>query len=104
MCSTRASAVDIPLGVASAGLAILSHLPERELEAYLARAELEESWGEAHGDGPLRARVAETRQAGYATNSGLVVEGSWGMASAVFDRSSAPALQRSSAPALRRGR
>ncbi|MET1039289.1 MAG: IclR family transcriptional regulator [Aeromicrobium sp.] len=83
--------IRFPLGVASAGLAILAHLPDRELEAYLDRCDLTSAWGEVHRTDALRRRVAETRAAGYATNPGLVVEGSWGMGAAVFDRSGSPA-------------
>lgn len=82
--------VRFPLGVASAGLVILAHLPERELEEQLAAHDLVPVWGEAHGVDALRARVQETRAAGYATNPGLVVEGSWGMGAVVFDRSGSP--------------
>ena len=83
--------IRFPLGVASAGLAILAHLPEREQEAYLSRAELTSTWGNLHSAEGLRDRVAETRRVGYATNPGLIVEGSWGMAAAVFDGAATPA-------------
>lgn len=83
--------IRFPLGVASAGLVILSHLTTRELEAYLERHDLSSEWGPEHEPDALRARVAATRAAGYSTNPGLVVEGSWGMAAAVFDRSGSPA-------------
>ncbi|WP_254052116.1 IclR family transcriptional regulator [Aeromicrobium sp. A1-2] len=82
--------VRFPLGVASAGLAILAHLPVAELDAYLHRMDLSGLWGEDHGEVLLRERVAETRVAGFATNPGLVVEGSWGMAAAVFDADGSP--------------
>jgi DNA-binding IclR family transcriptional regulator len=80
-----------PLGVASAGLAILAHLPDRELTTFLAGTDLAPRWGAAHGSEPLAERVRETRAAGYSTNPGLIVEGSWGMGAAVFDRSGSPA-------------
>ncbi len=73
-----------PLGVASAGLVILSHLPDREQIDYLARQDLEKRWGTAHSANALVARIAETRARGYAVNPGLVVEGSFGMGAAVF--------------------
>ncbi len=79
--------VRFPLGVASAGLAILAFLPDHDVDAYLDRhPELPERWGRAHGAGPLRARLADTKARGYAVNPGLIVEGSWGMGAAVFDR------------------
>lgn len=84
--------IRFPLGVASAGLAILGHLPAAEVDRYLAlhgRA-LAEQYGPAHAGEGIRQRVAATRRLGYAVNPGLIVEGSWGMGAAVFDRSGAP--------------
>lgn len=77
--------IRFPLGVASAGLAILGHLPAAEVEAYLARADLVDDHGAAHASDQIRARVADVRAAGYAVNPGLIVEGSWGVGAAVFD-------------------
>ncbi|WP_136034969.1 IclR family transcriptional regulator [Microbacterium sp. PF5] len=83
--------VRFPLGVASAGLAILSFLPDHDVDAYLERhPDLETHWGRAHGRAPLRARLAETKERGYAVNPGLIVEGSWGLGAAVFDRAGRP--------------
>ncbi|KQY76449.1 IclR family transcriptional regulator [Microbacterium sp. Root1433D1] len=83
--------VRFPLGVASAGLAILAFLSDHDVDAYLERhPELEGSWGRAHGQRPLRTRLAETKERGYAVNPGLIVEGSWGLGAAVFDRSGRP--------------
>ncbi|MEJ1087746.1 IclR family transcriptional regulator [Microbacterium sp. Mu-80] len=83
--------VRFPLGVASAGLAILAFLPDHDVDAYLERhPELEERWGRAHGDVPLRRRLQETISRGYAVNPGLIVEGSWGIGAAVFDREGRP--------------
>ena len=82
--------VRFPLGVASAGLVILAHLSERESAAYLARTDLAGAWGTPHGRKALGTRLEATREAGYAVNPGLVVEGSWGMAAAVFDTSGDP--------------
>lgn len=83
--------VRFPLGVASAGLAILSFLPDHDVDAYLERHPgLAERWGRPHGEKPLRRRLAETKERGYAINPGLIVEGSWGIGAAVFDRSGRP--------------
>ncbi len=83
--------VRFPLGVASAGLAILAFLPDHDVDAYLDRhPELEGSWGRQHGDRALRTRLAETKERGYAVNPGLIVEGSWGLGAAVFDRAGRP--------------
>ena len=83
--------VRFPLGVASAGLAILSFLADHDVDAYLERhPELAGEWGRAHSAGPLRERLAETKARGFAVNPGLIVEGSWGIGAAVFDRTGRP--------------
>ncbi|WP_226533394.1 IclR family transcriptional regulator [Microbacterium paraoxydans] len=83
--------VRFPLGVASAGLAILAFLPDHDVDAYLGRhPELESGWGRAHGPTALRTRLTETKERGYSVNPGLIVEGSWGIGAAVFDRSGRP--------------
>ncbi|MCL8026204.1 IclR family transcriptional regulator [Nocardioides bruguierae] len=74
-----------PLGVVSAGIAVLAHLPEDEIDDYLSRVDLVAEHGEQHAPAPLRALLERTRREGWATNPGLVVRGSWGMAAAVFD-------------------
>jgi DNA-binding IclR family transcriptional regulator len=74
-----------PLGVASAGLVILAHLPQAEIDEYLTRVALEYDWGSAHTRTAIEARIAQTRINGYCTNPGLLVEGSWGIGAAVFD-------------------
>jgi DNA-binding IclR family transcriptional regulator len=80
-----------PLGVVSAGLVVLSFLPDREVDAYLDQVDLTVDWGPEHSAAALRSRIAATRNDGYAVNPGLVVEGSWGMAAAVFDAAGRPA-------------
>jgi DNA-binding IclR family transcriptional regulator len=82
--------IRFPLGVASAGLAILAHLPPSEAEDYLATTDLTIRWGEAHSEHAVRSRLAAARDNGYAVNPGLVVEGSWGVAAAVFDGAGRP--------------
>ncbi|TIC79509.1 IclR family transcriptional regulator [Nocardioides sp. GY 10127] len=79
-----------PLGVVSAGMAVLAHLPDEEVEAYLERSDLAAAHGPQHAPDLVRAHVARTRQDGWATNPGLVVQGSWGMAAAVFDAHDRP--------------
>lgn len=83
--------IRFPLGVASAGLAILSHLHDRDVDAYFARVQPESAWGAAHSEPAIRARIAATRETGYAVNPALIVEGSWGIGAAVFDRRGHPA-------------
>ncbi len=86
-----AEGVRFPLGVASAGLAILSFLSTHDVDAYLERhPELPERWGAAHGERRLRTRLDETKSRGYAVNPGLIVEGSYGLGAAVFDRQGYP--------------
>lgn len=85
-----AEGVRFPLGVVSAGLVVLAHLPDREVDDYLARADLVPAYGASHAPDRLRERIAATRADGYATNPGLIVEGSWGMAAAVFDTRGRP--------------
>ncbi|MDR6974441.1 DNA-binding IclR family transcriptional regulator [Streptomyces sp. 3330] len=80
-----------PLGVVSAGLAVLSFLDDAEIDGYLERRDLVGQWGQAHAPDVVRERIAQTRTDGYAVNPGLVVEGSWGMAATVFDRAGQPA-------------
>lgn len=79
-----------PLGVVSAGLVILAHLPDREIDDYLARVDLTTDYGNPHSATAIRQRIQQTRTDGYSTNPGLVVEGSWGMAAAVFDQRDRP--------------
>jgi len=76
--------VRFPLGVASAGLAILAHLPKPDVDEYLSRSDLTQRWGSTHQRAELHARIEQTRQRGYAVNPGLIVEGSFGMGAAVF--------------------
>jgi len=83
--------IRFPLGVASAGLAILAFLPDAERENYLSRARLETNWGDEHSGTALADRLERTRATGYAVNPGLIVEGSWGMGAAVFDERGRPA-------------
>ncbi len=83
--------IRFPLGVASAGLAILSFLSPHDVDAYFERhPELGERHGAAHGEARLRARLRETQSRGFALNPGLIVEGSYGMGAAVFTRAGDP--------------
>lgn len=80
-----------PLGIASGGLAVLSFLTDQEADSYLDRTDLVSQWGDAHSTERILERIRLTRTAGYATNPALILEGSWGMAAAVFDRHGQPA-------------
>jgi len=84
--------VRFPLGVASAGTAILAFLPKSEQEELLGRwSEHAGTFAANHTPQLVRENLARTRLAGYSVNPGLVLEGSWGMGAAVFDRSGKPA-------------
>lgn len=82
--------IRFPLGVASAGLAILAFLPDHDVDDYLSRVDLATPYGAQHASGAVRRRVAATRAAGWAVNPGLLVEGSWGLGAAVFDAEDRP--------------
>jgi DNA-binding IclR family transcriptional regulator len=82
--------IRFPLGVASAGLAILSFLDDAEVDRYLAAADLATTYGPRHAAEEVRTRVEETRRTGWALNPGLLVEGSWGIGAAVFDAHERP--------------
>jgi DNA-binding IclR family transcriptional regulator len=86
-----AEGVRFPLGVASAGLAILAFLPPHDVDAYFERhTDLGAHWGPAHAEARLRTRLRETQARGYALNPGLIVEGSYGLGAAVFTRAGHP--------------
>jgi len=82
--------IRFPLGVASAGLAILSHMSDKDIDDYLSRVDLTATWGAQHSRDAVEERIAATRLAGYSVNPALIVEGSWGMGAAVFDHRGAP--------------
>jgi DNA-binding IclR family transcriptional regulator len=82
--------IRFPLGVASAGIAILAFMAESERRHYLKTSNLSASWGEGHAPKPLAARLNAARERGYSINPGLVIPGSWGMAAAVFDHDETP--------------
>ncbi len=79
-----------PLGVVSAGIAVLAFMHPREIENYLAATDLTQRFGPVHSAEAVRQRLEQVRSAGWALNPGLVVEGSWGMAAAVFDATGEP--------------
>lgn len=84
--------VRFPLGVASAGTAIMAFLPAAEQEELLAGWSAHAgSFAAVHTEEVVRGNLEATRQAGYSVNPGLVLEGSWGMGAAVFDRRGCPA-------------
>ncbi|GAA3272848.1 IclR family transcriptional regulator [Paenarthrobacter aurescens] len=84
--------VRFPLGVASAGTAIMAFLPPGEQDPLLDHwAEHAGEFAEGHPVDVVRKNLERTRLAGYSVNPGLILEGSWGMGAAVFDQQGRPA-------------
>ncbi|HKS01464.1 MAG TPA: IclR family transcriptional regulator [Arthrobacter sp.] len=83
--------VRFPLGVASAGMAVMAFLPEAEQEQILGDWPSHAGkYAEGHPEDVVRNNLRQTRRRGYAVNPGLVLEGSWGMGAAVFDQTGRP--------------
>jgi DNA-binding IclR family transcriptional regulator len=83
--------VRFPLGVASAGTAIMAFLPKAEQEELLGRwKDHAGKFAQGHPAGVVRTNLERTRRTGYSVNPGLVLEGSWGMGAAVFDAEGRP--------------
>lgn len=80
-----------PLGVASAGLAMLAFMPDDHIDDYLSTFDMAGEYSAAHAADEIRERIHDGRQHGYVTNPGLIVEGSWGIAAPVFDATGYPA-------------
>ncbi|EHR61107.1 IclR family transcriptional regulator [Saccharomonospora cyanea] len=79
-----------PLGVGAGSLAILSALPDDEVDAVLATTAPARTHYPRFDDDTLRRLVRRTRTAGYALNDGLVVPGSWAIGVAVNDGTGRP--------------
>jgi len=80
-----------PLGVASAGLAMLAFMPDDHIDEYLSTHDFIEEYTADHAADAIRERIEDGRRHGYVTNPGLIVEGSWGIAAPVFDTTGYPA-------------
>jgi DNA-binding IclR family transcriptional regulator len=80
-----------PLGVGSAGLAILAASGDAEITTLLEanRDELARRYP-SFSTKLIKQFVVETREAGYAINRGLLLTGSWGLAAVVRDNSGEP--------------
>jgi DNA-binding IclR family transcriptional regulator len=84
--------VRFPLGVASAGTAIMAFLPPDEQDSLLADWPVHAGdFAAGHPANVVRDNLERTRLAGYSVNPGLILEGSWGMGAAVFDQQGRPA-------------
>lgn len=79
-----------PLGIGSAGLAILAHLEASEREEYLSRLDLSSGEYGRQSVAAIRQTIEEAQVNGYVVNPGRILEGSWGMAAAIFDRGNRP--------------
>jgi DNA-binding IclR family transcriptional regulator len=80
-----------PLGVASAGIAIMAFLSREEQDELFTEGEWRaEKFGQAHTAEAIRPRLERARARGFSVNPGLILEGSWGMGAAVFDRNKNP--------------
>jgi DNA-binding IclR family transcriptional regulator len=79
-----------PLGVGSAGLALLSALPEEEIESILRanEAKLETRWRLPVGK--LREFIAQTQAQGYASISNYSIPGVTGVGRVIVDRAGKP--------------
>ncbi|UZX01766.1 IclR family transcriptional regulator [Arthrobacter sp. CDRTa11] len=83
--------VRFPLGVASAGTAIMAFMPEAEQDQLLDNWTAHSGqFAAGHPEGVVRENLKKTREAGFSVNPGLVLEGSWGMGAAVFDPAGRP--------------
>ena len=75
-----------PLGVGAGSLAMLSALPDDEIDECLrANAQLLAERYPHYSLGFLREQAAESRERGYAVNRGRVVAGSWGLGVPLLD-------------------
>jgi DNA-binding IclR family transcriptional regulator len=79
-----------PFGVSSGGLVMLAYHSDEEIDRYLTTTDLTQHWGMQHSAERVHARIHETRESGFALNPGLIVEGSYGMAAAIFSASGQP--------------
>ena len=78
--------------MASAGTAIMAFLPEAEQEGLLAGwAAHAGGFAAAHTEDLVRANLGSDAAGRLFGESGLVLEGSWGMGAAVFDQRGRPA-------------
>lgn len=81
----------LPLGIASAGIAMLALLRDEEVEAILAaQAVTTKRRFPRLSPKVIQQLVVEARVTGYAVNPGLLLRGSWGVAAVVRDGSGAP--------------
>ncbi|MCD7100764.1 IclR family transcriptional regulator [Pseudoclavibacter sp. 13-3] len=80
-----------PLGVASAGMAVIARLEDAEADEMLAAsADEREAYGTAFDLDTVHEQMAETRRRGYALNPGKIVNGSYGIGAAVLSAQGRP--------------
>ena len=80
-----------PLGVGAGSLALLSALPDAEVEEVLrANADILADNYPQHAPRVLRELVQEARAKGYAMNPGMLLPGSWGIGVAIRGQDGRP--------------
>jgi DNA-binding IclR family transcriptional regulator len=81
----------LPLGVGSAGIAMLAGLPDVQVGEIIdnIRPQLKRRLA-GHTPDIIRRSIAEARELGYSINRGLLLVGSWGMAAAIRDEAGVP--------------
>jgi DNA-binding IclR family transcriptional regulator len=81
----------LPLGVGSAGIAMLACLEDSEIATLLgvSRPHLQQRFPRFTAR-QIKESIAETRATGYAVNRGLLLPGSWGIAAAVVNEAGSP--------------
>ena len=80
----------LPLGVGSAGAAILAALTDAEITGLIMSRTQYEPRFSRYSAATIKDSLVETRKLGYAVNRGLLLPGSWGVAAAVRDGSGNP--------------
>lgn len=79
-----------PLGIGAGSLAILSALPDEEVEQVIAATAAARQRYPRFDDETMRRLVRRSRKNGYALNDGLVIPGSWAIGVVVPDADDRP--------------
>jgi DNA-binding IclR family transcriptional regulator len=80
----------LPLGVGSAGLALLAWLPEREMERVLEENQVAYARFPNITVASIRKDAAAARRRGYALSANIVTEGTGGIAVPILNREGSP--------------
>jgi DNA-binding IclR family transcriptional regulator len=80
-----------PLGVGAGSLALLSALPDAEVEQIIgANADILPERYPLYSGGTLLDLISETRKRGYSLNPGMMLPGSWGIGMAIRGENGRP--------------